>query len=117
MKTVRLTTKEFQTIPGYSTKLTVGHWKGKIDGLLYDLGKNKKTKLKRKAWLTEDNREILMLEIDFTIGNVTQTIAFQLEPVMITREQRVGSKINSVPEEAASWRLFYELLEDRKSVV
>lgn len=37
MRTVELTTKEFQKIPSYTTKLSISTWKGKIFALLDEL--------------------------------------------------------------------------------
>ncbi len=110
MKTVTLTTKEFETIPGYSTKLSVGHWKGQIDTLLYDLPKNK-VKVLKKAWLTEGDDEMLLLELEVTVGNVQRSISFKLEPVMIIRRSHAKGRYTDIPEEKASWKAFYELLE------
>ena len=112
MKTVTLTTKEFETIPGYSTKLTVGHWKGQIDALLYDLPKNK-IKVLKKAWITEGEDEMLLLELEVTVGNVQRSISFKLEPVMIIRKSHAKGKFENVNEEKASWKAFYMLLESK----
>jgi hypothetical protein len=110
VKTVTLTTKEFETIPGYSTKLSAGHWKGQIDSLLYDLPKNK-ARVKKKAWLTEEDNEMLLLELEVNVGNVQRSISFKLEPVMIIRESHAKGRNTNIIEEKASWKVFYELLE------
>lgn len=112
MKTVTLTTKEFKTIPGYSTKRTVGQWKGDIDALLYDLPKNK-IKVKKKAWLEEEGEERLALELEITVpnSNVTRKMSFILQPVLIVRKSHGKGRWNDIPEEKASWKLFHDLLE------
>lgn len=112
MKTVTLSSKEFMSIPGYSTKRSVGQWKGDIDALLYDLPKNK-VRVKRKGWLEEDGEERLALELEVTVpsSNVTRNMTFMLSPVLIMRKVHRNGKWESVPEEKASWKLFHDLLE------
>lgn len=115
MKAVDLTPQKFRKIPGYSTKLSVGTWRGKIDGMLYDLG------VKRKAWMTdEDGTELLMFELEVTIGNVTKRLAFRFEPVMIrVKKRRTGGRSPVVfePQPKASWKLFHDLMQRKIAAV
>lgn len=115
MKTVELTLEQFKTVPGYTTEIPVSRWKGMIDGMLYGLNDLPNVKMNRKAWLTEGNRELLLLELEITLGNINKVVQFQLEPVIIMVKKRTTKGIprawKLVPEEKASWKLFHDLLE------
>ncbi|MGD0803538.1 MAG: hypothetical protein ABSA11_05630 [Candidatus Bathyarchaeia archaeon] len=116
MKTVLVTNKEFETIPGYTTGVDVATWKGKIDTILYRLKDNPKVQVVRKAWLTEDDSEMLLLELKVIVGrsNVQRHLSFKLEPVMIQREVLDKHRNRHlVTEDKTSWRLFYELLSQK----
>jgi len=120
MRTVELTTKEFKTIPGYSTQISVSRWKGKIDALLYEIEELPKCRLIRQAWLKERDRQTLLLEIEVEVGHVTRHVSFQLEPVIIMRKvQHAGGRgrIEFKKEEMASWKLFHDLLERKIAAI
>ncbi len=110
MRTVDISTTEFQKLPGYSTKLSVSTWKGKIFALLDELD------VEAQGWVKDrvTKSEVLVFSMRVQIGNVEKTIDFRMEPVLIRREVRKGrsralSKV--VDEEKASWKLFHDLLE------
>ncbi len=118
MRTVELTTKEFETIPGYTTKLTPAVWRGKIDGLLYRLEELPNVVIEKQAWIKEKGIQMqtLLLELTITVGNVERTIQFQMKPVLIRRKRRVGGrygKIKLVDEMNTSWKLFHDLLQSK----
>lgn len=117
MRTVTLTTKEFETIPGYSTEIDAETWKGKVDTLLYRLAKNPKAKILRKAWITEgegdETQDTLLLEVKVSVGNIERHMNFRLEPVMIKRKIEAHGRIRYKVEEGASWKLFYDLLNQK----
>ncbi len=120
MRTVELTTKEFKTVPGYSTEISVSRWKGKIDALLYEIEELPKCRVIRQAWLKEKDRQTLLLEIEADVGNVTRHVSFQIEPVIIMRKRKVGGRwgrLELVKEEMASWKLFHDLLERKIAAV
>ena len=110
MRTVEISTKEFQKIPGYSTKLSVSTWKGKIFALLDELD------VEAQGWVKDrvTKSEVLVFSMRVQIGNVEKTIDFRMEPVLIRREVRKGRSralFKIVDEEKASWKLFHDLLE------
>lgn len=110
MRTVELTTKEFQKIPGYTTKLSVSTWKGKIFALLDELD------VEAQGWVKDrvTGSQILAFSMNIKIGNVDKIIDFRMEPVLIRRQVRRGRSkglVKLVDEEKASWKLFHDLLE------
>jgi len=116
MKSIILSNREFESIPGYTTEIDVATWNGKVDTLLYRLKDNPKVKIVRKAWFTEGDSEMLLLEIKVLVGrsNVERHLSFKLEPIIIEREtldKHRNKRI--VREERASWKLFYELLSQK----
>lgn len=120
MRTVELTTKQFRTIPGYSTEISVSRWKGQIDALLYEIEDLPNVRVIRQAWLKEGSRQMLLLEIEVDVGNVTRHVKFQLEPVIIMRRVRHGGghgRIEHKKEERASWKLFHDLLERKIAAI
>ena len=115
MKVVEVTTKEFEKIPGYSTKLNPSVWRGKIDGLLYELEELETVSIERQAWLREKGIKMptLLIEMKLQVGNVERNMQFQLEPVLITRKKKIGGrygKTQLVEEEKTSWKLFHDLM-------
>lgn len=115
MKIIEVTTKEFEKIPGYTTKLSPSVWRGKIDGLLYELEELENVSVERQAWLREKGIRMptLMIEMKIMVGNIERKFQFQLEPVMIRRSKKIGGrygKTQIVDEERASWKLFHDLM-------
>ncbi len=119
IKFVDLTTDQLKKIPGYTSKISGSRWKGKIDGLLYDLQKD--GLLKRKAWLTEeDGSEILLVTMEVEVNNVRRRIGFKLEPVMVRHKKHKGGKYSPwvfVEKEELSWKLFHDLLERKIAAI
>ncbi len=110
MRTVEITTKDFQKIPGYTTKLSVSTWKGKIFAVLDELD------MEAQGWVKNrvTGSQILAFSMQVQIGNVEKIIDFRMEPVLIRRQVRKGRSralVKLVDEEKASWKLFHDLLE------
>lgn len=115
MKIIEVTTKEFEKIPGYTTKLNPSVWRGKIDGLLYELEELETVSVERQAWLRVKGIKMptLLIEMKLKVGNVERNMQFQLEPVLIRRKKKIGGrygKLELVDEEKASWKLFHDLM-------
>jgi len=110
MRTVEISTKDFQKIPGYTTKLKVSTWKGKIFALLDELD------VEAQGWIKDrvTGSQILAFSMNIKIGNVEKIVDFRMEPVLIRRQVRKGrgrALVRVVDEEKASWKLFHDLLE------
>ncbi len=116
MRTIELTSKEFQTIPGYSTKLSPAVWRGKIDTLLYMLDELESVSVEDQIWRRQKGIQMqtLLLDLNILVGNVQRRIQFQLEPVLIRRKVMRGRSLNKiVDEEKVSWKLFHDLLQQK----
>ncbi len=116
MKIVEVNTKEFKKIPGYTTEISPGRWRGMIDTLLYELDELEGVSVERQAWLREKGIKMptLVIELLAQVGNVERRFQYQLEPVLIRKKTRVGGKygrIKFVDEERASWKLFHDLMK------
>ena len=115
MKIIEVTTKEFEKIPGYTTKLNPSVWRGKIDGLLYELEELETVSVERQAWLREKGIKMptLLIEMKLQVGNVERNMQFKFEPVLIRRMKKIGGRYGKnqlVDEEKASWKLFHDLM-------
>ena len=115
MKIIEVDTPEFQRIPGYTTKLTPGTWRGKIDTLLYELDEMETVSIERQAWLRTKGIKMptLIVEMKLIVGNVERRMEFVMEPVLIQRMKKVGGRYGKnqlVDEEKASWKLFHDLM-------
>ena len=115
MKTIQVTTKEFKKIPGYSTEISAGRWRGMIDTLIYELDEMDTVSVERQAWLREKGIKMptLLIEMKLQVGQIERNIQFNLEPVLITRAKKIGGKYGKttiVDEEKASWKLFHDLM-------
>lgn len=116
MKIVEVTTQEFKKIPGYTTEITPGRWRGMIDTLLYELDELEGVSVERQAWLREKGITMptLVIEILAQVGNVERRFQLQIEPVLIRRMKKVGGRYGKnklVDEERASWKLFHDLMK------
>lgn len=116
MKIVQVTTQEFKKIPGYTTEISPGRWRGMIDTLLYELDEFEGVSVERQAWLREKGIKMptLVIEILAQVGNVERRFQFQLEPVLIRRMKKGGGRYGKnklVDEEKASWKLFHDLMK------
>ncbi len=110
MRTVEISTKDFEKIPGRTTKLSVSTWKGKIFALLDELD------VEAQGWIKDrvTGSQILAFSMNIKIGNVEKIVDFRMEPVLIRRQVRRGRSrglVKIVDEEKASWKLFHDLLE------
>lgn len=116
MKIVEVNTAEFKKIPGYTTEITPGRWRGMIDTLLYELDELEGVSVERQAWLREKGITMptLVIEILAQVGNVERRFQYQIEPVLIRRMKKVGGRYGKnklVDEERASWKLFHDLMK------
>ena len=116
MKIVEVNTKEVKKIPGYTTEITPGRWRGMIDTLLYELDELEGVSVERQAWLREKGITMptLVIEILTQVGNVERRFQLQIEPVLIRRMKKVGGRYGKnklVDEERASWKLFHDLMK------
>jgi len=115
MKIVEVTTNEFKKIPGYTTEITPGSWRGRIDTLLYELDELEGVSVERQAWLREKGivMPTLVIELLAQVGNVERRMQYQIEPVLIRRMKKVGGRYGKnklIDEERASWKLFHDLM-------
>ncbi len=115
MKIIQVTTKEFEKIPGYTTKIPSVSWRGKIGDLLDELDEMETVSVERRAWYQDKGVKMgtLLVEMKLQVGNVERTMGFQFEPVLIRREVRSGGRHGRkklVDEERASWKLFHDLM-------
>ncbi len=116
MKIVEVSTKEFKKIPGYTTEISAGRWRGLIDALLYELDELEGVSVERQAWIREKGITMptLVIEILAQVGNVERRFQYQIEPVLIRRMKKVGGRYGKnklVDEERASWKLFHDLMK------
>ena len=118
MNKVELSNKDFRSMPYSGTEVRWTKTRGEIDGLLYDL--QEQGVLKRKAWLTEGDEEMLYVELEIDLpGGLRKTIQLKFQPVMVYVKKKVGrsNKARIVLERDTSWRLFWWHLKTKLEAV
>ncbi|MHA2024244.1 MAG: hypothetical protein ACTSWQ_11340 [Candidatus Thorarchaeota archaeon] len=115
MREITLTNKQFQAIPGRTTKKSVSYWKGLIFAMLDDLG------VEEQGWIKDQNGDpVLVFSLDVNIGGIEKRVAFRMQPVLINIKKRVGNQYGPnkvIPMAEASWKLFHDLLERKIAAV
>jgi hypothetical protein len=102
-KTVTLTKEEFEHIPGRYVEKAPSHYRGKVIGLLEELG--------AEGYGIYKGDIVFNMKVDVADGSHRE-INFRIRPVLIqVRTKRSGGRYELVPKEATSWYLLWKHLE------